>query len=398
MEVQKKKKAFEDRIKACKNCPFECPNAKRDDDFVAPKELESLDEEEYYAKEREYCPWDDPYDAENSDPDALEPARYLEVIGVEDGPKDNYTARLSYYVYECYGPDDYLHWDDIARLYNCCVWVDSDYYRNGRLMRFEAATIYEPIDGNVKTTRLESGTTEEEYDTFIETLAERYPDFYLPVRDEYFKKKAEEKDRVRLEKERGIKIHFTVWHNFASWEEDGTQAIRCTYAAHLEEAEKKNAWLTKEDMETVMNLRIEKWKGVNDELAKCYESLLKDLYDEDQWKYRDFIDANGHAVIPDGLTEIEETAFEHCHNLVSVEIPSSVKVIYYGAFYDCTGLTSVVIPEGVEEIQECVFKGCTALKDVTLPKSLKRISFDAFEGCPCEEAVMKECEARSIIV
>lgn len=201
--VQEKKHAFEDRVKACKNCPFECPNAKRDDDFVAPKELEGLDEEEFYAKEREYCPWDDPYDAENTDPDNLEPARYLEVIGVEDGPKDNYTARLSYYVYECYGPDDYLHWDDIARLYKCCVWVDSDYYRNGQLMRFEAATIYEPIDGNVKTTRLESGTTEEEYDTFMETLAELYPDFYCPVRDEYFKKKKRKRIESDLRKSEG---------------------------------------------------------------------------------------------------------------------------------------------------------------------------------------------------
>ena len=396
-KVQEKKQAFEVRVKACKNCPFECPNAKRDDDFVAPKELESLDEKEYHAKEREYCPWDDPFDAENNDPDNLEPARYLEVIGVEDGPKDNYTARLSYYVYECYGPDDYLHWDDIARLYNCCVWVDCDYYRNGRLMRFEAATIYEPIDGNVKTTRLESGNTEEEYDTFIETLAERYPDFYRPVRDEYFKKKAEEKDRVRLQKERGIKIHYTVWHNFASWEEDGTKAIRCTYAAHLEEAEKKNAWLTKEDLETVMNLRMEKWKGVKDELANCYMNLLMDLYDEDQWTYKDFIDENGHAAIPDSLTEISEFAFDGCTELLSVDIPGSVKVIYTFAFNGCTSLKSVVIQDGVEEIKAGAFKGCSSLTDVTFPKSLKQVHSDSFEGCPCEEAVMTECEARSIL-
>ena len=372
--VQEKKKAFEDRIQACKNCPFECPNAKRDADFVVSKELEGLDEEEYYAKEREYCPWDDPYDAENNDPDDLEPARYLEVIGVEEGPKDNYSARFSVYVYECYFPDDYLDWSDIARLYNCCVFFDDDYYRNGRKMRFEAATIYEPKDGDVKTTHLESGTTEEEYDTFIETLAERYPDWYCPVRDEYFKKKDDEKERVRLQKEQLIKIHYTIWHNFASWEEDGTEAIRGTYAAHLEEAGKENSWLTKEDLETVMALRKEKWEGVNDELAKCYENLLKDLHDEDQWAYSDFIDANGHATIPDSLTEISEFAFKGC--------PS---------------LTRVVIQEGVEEIKAGAFEGCISLTDVSLPQSLKRVSFDAFRGCPCEEAVIKECETRSII-
>ena len=72
-------------------------------------------------------------------------------------------------------------------------------------------------------------------------------------------------------------------------------------------------------------------------------------------------------------------------------------MIKFGAFSGCTGLTSVVIPEGVEEIQEFTFKKCTALTDVSLPKSLKRVSFDAFYDCPCEEAVMRECEARSII-
>jgi hypothetical protein len=110
------------------------------------------------------------------------------------------------------------------------------------------------------------------------------------------------------------------------------------------------------------------------------------------------IDENGHAVIPEGTTEIIEMAFEDCKNLVSVEIPGSVRVINYGAFYGCTGLTSVIIPEGVEEIYDCAFKGCTSLTSVTLQKSIKQVSFDAFDGCPCEEAVMKECEARSIIV
>lgn len=235
---------------------------------------------------------------------------------------------------------------------------------------------------------LERLMTIKEFLQFLKVENPRHGEAYLQ----------DEAERERLEESEDVWINKTLWHHFAEWERKSAKDIGCVYAALCEEAEKKDSGVSKDDLAIVMTLRQEKWKGVNDKLAKCYESLLKDLYDEDQWKYSDFIDANGHAVIPDGLTEIEETAFEHCHNLVSVEIPSSVKVINYGAFYDCTGLTSVVIPEGVEEIQECVFKGCTALKDVTLPKSLKRISFDAFEGCPCEEEVMKECEARSIII
>ncbi|MBO4656557.1 MAG: hypothetical protein J5639_02170 [Bacteroidales bacterium] len=273
-QVQEKKKM----LNACNNCPFDCPHAKRDAGFVAPENLEDADEEEYYKKMRNYCPWGEPYEVENPGP-----SRDIEIVRVEAGSGDNYTAKFSQYLYECYYGCDWVDWEDIARLYDCRVFIDDNYYSNGRFMRFEAATIYEPVEGVVKTTRLESGSTDEEYDTFMETLAKQYPDRYRPIRDRYLKKKEDEKERVRLEKERGIKIHYTVWHNFASWEEDCTKAIRCTYAAHLEEAEKKNAWLTKEDLETVMNLRMEKWKGVKDELAKCYESLLKDLHDEDQW-------------------------------------------------------------------------------------------------------------------
>lgn len=127
------------------------------------------------------------------------------------------------------------------------------------------------------------------------------------------------------------------------------------------------------------------------------EGTPGDESEEPEMGSNDLIDENGHAVIPDGATEIEECAFADCRNLVRVDIPGSVKVIEYGAFYGCTGLTSIVIPEGVEEIQEVTFRECTALTDVSLPESLKSVSSDAFDGCPCEEAVMRECEARSII-
>jgi len=187
--VQEKKNKFENRKKSCKNCPFDCPNAKRDADFTALKELEGIDEEEYYSKMEEYCPWDEPYDADNNDPDDLEPDRYLEVVRVEDGPKDCYTVKFSWYLYECYGPNEYLDWLDIARLYNCIIFIDDNYYRSGSFIRFESATIIEEVNGLWKETRLESGSTDEEYDTFIETLAERYPERYRPIRDQYLQEK-----------------------------------------------------------------------------------------------------------------------------------------------------------------------------------------------------------------
>jgi hypothetical protein len=221
--------------------------------------------------------------------------------------------------------------------------MDDDWYSNGQFIRFGSATIYDASDGENRKLHLESGSIydAEEYPIFLRTLAHLYPDHYGVDWDNYHSKHPE----VEISEE-----EYLAWFKEQKqpWEQDHTEDL------DLEELE---------------------------------PGSLSHLIGE-----------NGHAVIPDGATEIAECSFGYCRNLLSVEIPSSVKVINYGAFYDCTGLTSVVIPEGVEEIQECVFKGCTALTHVTLPQSLKRINFDAFEGCPCEEAVMKECEARSIII
>jgi len=173
-----KKEAFYYRVKACANCPFDCPNSKRKSD-AQPLEYGSREMEEY-------CPWPDPYYAEDA---PMEPNRYIEIVRVEEGEKD-YTAKFSWYLYECYGPTDWADWEDIARLYDCRVFVDDDYYRNGEFMRFESATIYEPAEDGVKQTRLESGTTRKEYDEFMDKLAGLYPDRYAPIREKYLEEKS----------------------------------------------------------------------------------------------------------------------------------------------------------------------------------------------------------------
>lgn len=276
--------------------------------------------------------------------------RYLELVRIEDDAPC-LIAKFSYYINETalYDEDDdddevkSPGWDTVALQYNCQVFLDDDWYSNGRFIRFGSATIYDASDGEIHKLHLESGSIydAEDYPFFVRTLAHLYPEHYGVDWDNYHSKHPE----VEISEE-----EFLAWFREQKqpWEQDQTDDL------DLEELE---------------------------------PGCLSHLINED-----------GHAVIPEGSAEIIEVAFQDCTNLVSVEIPGSVRVINWGAFYGCSGLTAVVIPEGVEEIQECVFKGCTALKDVTLPKSLKRISFDDFEGCPCEKAVMKECEKRSIII
>ena len=125
-----------------------------------------------------------------------------------------------------------------------------------------------------------------------------------------------------------------------------------------------------------------------------------------------------NLVIPNGVTEIKQYAFDYCTGLTSVTIPNSVTSIGNYAF-NCTGLTStiytgtiaqwcnisfgnyeanplnrshsltiggsevtnLVIPNGVTEIKQYAFSGCTGLTSVTIPNSVTSIGSSAFSDC-----------------
>lgn len=61
-------------------------------------------------------------------------------------------------------------------------------------------------------------------------------------------------------------------------------------------------------------------------------------------------DHSGEFVIPYGVTEIADRAFEGCTCLTSVEVPNSVTRIGWNAFSGCTKLPSVEIPDGVTKV------------------------------------------------
>lgn len=98
-------------------------------------------------------------------------------------------------------------------------------------------------------------------------------------------------------------------------------------------------------------------------------------------KFKDLIDAQGHASIPSGTDRIPRYAFNNCKNLVSIDIPSDVKEICTGAFKNCESLLAVIIPEGVTEIQESTFEGCVSLSKVDLPETVTSIGRKAFMKC-----------------
>lgn len=84
------------------------------------------------------------------------------------------------------------------------------------------------------------------------------------------------------------------------------------------------------------------------------------------------------VILPEGLEEIEERAFEDNPYLEKVVLPSTLKNIGDLAFADCIRLKGINIPEGVEKIAPGCFKNCKLLKSIVLPSSVKRICREAF--------------------
>jgi hypothetical protein len=130
----------------------------------------------------------------------------------------------------------------------------------------------------------------------------------------------------------------------------------------------------------------------------------------------------GEVIIPAAIngkpvTAIGAAAFEDCHSMVSVTIPSGVTVIGRRAFTGCDSLKKIsvsaanrrykdidgvlftrdgkmllvypaantrsayTIPSGVAVIGERAFAGCSGLLSVTIPSGVTVIGREAFFGC-----------------
>jgi len=70
--------------------------------------------------------------------------------------------------------------------------------------------------------------------------------------------------------------------------------------------------------------------------------------------------------IPDSVTNIGNSAFFDCNNLVGVTIPNSVTSIGDYAFYYCSNLVRINIPNSVTNIGNSAFYGCTNLTNITI--------------------------------
>ena len=121
--------------------------------------------------------------------------------------------------------------------------------------------------------------------------------------------------------------------------------------------------------------------------------------------------ALGDVTLPDKVTSIEEHAFENCGSMTKIKLPEELTDLGNHAFQNCTSLTNVVLPEGVTSIPERLFDRCTALRSVTIPDGVDRIGEYAFSHCHVltnltipgsviriEQSAFGNCQALSSIV
>jgi len=69
-----------------------------------------------------------------------------------------------------------------------------------------------------------------------------------------------------------------------------------------------------------------------------------------------FLEDIKEIIIPEGITSIEDNAFEGCATLTTVTLPGSLKHIGRNAFVDCKSLKTVVLPDSISAI-ECWGEG-----------------------------------------
>lgn len=87
------------------------------------------------------------------------------------------------------------------------------------------------------------------------------------------------------------------------------------------------------------------------------------------------------ATIPNGVTSIDESAFEDCVGLTRVTIGNGVTSIGSKAFYGCNKLTDITIGNGVTTVGSNAFSNCNELTSITLPNGVTTISSEAFHPC-----------------
>lgn len=176
---------------------------------------------------------------------------------------------------------------------------------------------------------------------------------------------------------------------------------------HLNEANTLSKFLSEEERQTIVSLKITGVIGDKD-----FNDVLDDMcsaegiYDEDDDYIIDYeespalrnldmgeaayVDGDSlpefgyHSlletlIIPNNIQKIEYDAGLSESQLQTLVLPQGLKTI--GGFMSCPNLTNIVLPEGVEEILPSAFGGCNSITEIRIPASVKSMDGSCFAGC-----------------
>lgn len=89
------------------------------------------------------------------------------------------------------------------------------------------------------------------------------------------------------------------------------------------------------------------------------------------------------VILPEGVVEIGDRAFQSAEALKDINLPSSLIRLGDCAFRKCFNLsiTPLILPENIVSFENA-FLGCRSLTEVELPENLSFIDVGAFGGCP----------------
>lgn len=92
-----------------------------------------------------------------------------------------------------------------------------------------------------------------------------------------------------------------------------------------------------------------------------------------------------NVTIPNGVTIIQEYAFEGCTSLATIDLPQTLLIIDEYAFALCTSLEKIELPSSLYCIGNQAFVDTWKLNSVTLPGSLRFIGNEAFANSHLNE-------------